>query len=276
MPLFNKVAVIGSGLIGGSIALAIKKNKLAKEIVGVSLHQESLKLALKRRAIDKGSLSLGIIAGADLIILATPVDVIINSKNKISKIIDRNCIVIDVGSTKEKIVASLEKIFPNYVGTHPLAGSEKRGIVHAHSGMFKGSLCILTPTKITPKSTLERVRSLWVRLGAKVVLLSPREHDKVLAFTSHLPHIVAFALIGSVPNNSLKFAASGLKGTTRIAASNALLWLDVFLSNKKNLLKALAIFESNLSQLKEAIRKNDEQALKRILDKSRNKREQLK
>ena len=140
MKLFNKVAIVGVGLIGGSIALAIKKHRLAHEIIGVSRHTKSLLLAKKMGAIDRGSQDINIIKDADLVILATPVNTIINLAPKILKVIKRACIVSDVGSTKEQIVKILEKIFPNYIGSHPLAGSEKRGIINADPKIFKDSL----------------------------------------------------------------------------------------------------------------------------------------
>lgn len=275
MSTFNKVAIIGTGLIGGSLALAIKKRHLAKEIVGVSLHKESLNIALKRKIIDRGSLSLEIIKGADLLILATPVEVIITQKEEIAKIITKECIVIDVGSTKEKIVASLEKEFPNYLGAHPLAGSEKRGIAYADGAIFDNSLCILTPTKKTAKPVLEKIKNLWLRLGTRVVLLSPKKHDEVLSFVSHLPHVIAFSLINSIPENCLKFASGGLKSSTRISGSDAILWRDIFLSNPRNLLKAIGSFEKNLLKIKSLIRKNDKLALVNTLSKAKKKRDSL-
>jgi len=274
MAMFKKVAIVGTGLIGGSIALAIKKQKLAKEIVGVSRHKESLSLALKRGIIQRGSLSLKIIKDAELLILATPVDAIIKKSADIAKI-NKNCIVIDVGSTKEKIVSTLERIFPNYVGTHPLAGSEKRGVAYSDADLFINSLCILTPTKRTSKSALGAIRNLWGKLGAKVVLLSPKKHDEILSFTSHLPHVIAFSLISSIPNNYLSFASGGLKSSTRISASEAILWRDIFVSNRKNLLRAIKTFEANLSRIKSLIKNNNQTPLERILKQAKNKRDSL-
>ena len=276
MPMFNKVAIIGTGLIGGSLALEIKKKKLAREVVGVSKHKSSISLALKMKAIDKGSISLKIIKGADLLIIATPVDTIIGLKNEILKYVDKDCVVTDVGSTKEKIVARLEKIFPNYVGSHPLAGSEKRGIINASTSIFDGSLCILTPTKNTTLRSLNNIKQLWKSLGTRVIILTPMEHDRVLSFVSHLPHVVAFSLINTVPGKLLKFSSGGLKDTTRIAASDTTLWKDILLSNRRNLLAAIRLFEVNLDKIKSAIKTNNIQAIKRILLQSKRVRESLK
>lgn len=276
MPLFNKVAIIGTGLIGGSLALGIKKNKLAHEVVGVSKHKKSISLALKMKAIDKGSVSLKIIKGADLLIIATPVDTIIGLKDEILKYIDKDCIITDVGSTKEEIVGRLEAVLPNYIGSHPLAGSEKRGIINASASIFDGSLCILTPTKKTTFAALKNIGRFWKSLGARIIILTPKDHDKVLSFVSHLPHIVAFSLIKTVPENLLMFSSGGLRDTTRIAASDAILWRDILLSNRKNLLDAIRLFEINLAKIKSAIKNNDSQALEKILLQSKKIRENLK
>ncbi len=272
MRLFNKVAIIGVGLIGGSIAQAIKKKGLAGEVVGVSRHKKTLLLAKRLKAIDRGSQDLNIIKGADLVILATPVDMIMNLAAKISPLVSKECIVSDVGSTKQKIVSKLERIFPRYVGTHPLAGSEKRGIVNAQSDTFKDSLCIFTPTRYTDKKAQEKLWSLWTKLGAKVVLLSPEIHDKILSFVSHLAHLAAFSLIATMPPGYLKFASGGLKDTTRIAASDSELWADIFLSNQKYIMKAVTSFQENLGKIKSAINRRDKKLLIQILKKARAKR----
>jgi len=275
MRLFNKVAVVGTGLVGGSLAISIQKKGLAGEVVGVSRHAKNIALAVKIGAIDRGSRELGIIKDADLVVLATPVDSIIKLSRKVSRLIRPDCIVMDVGSTKEKIVSCLEGEFANFVGSHPLAGSEKRSIAYAHAGMFKGSLCILTPTGKTRKPALNKIKKLWESVGARVVLLSPGTHDSILAFVSHLPHVVAFSLINSVPGACLSFASGGLKDTTRIAASDAELWGEIFLSNRKNLLRAIGVFQKRLSDIRSALNKEDARSLQRALREAKIKREKL-
>jgi len=275
MRLFNKVAIVGVGLIGGSLALAMKKKRIALRIVGVSRHKSTLLLAKKVGAIDKGSQHLSIIEGADLVILATPVNTILNLAETIFRFIRRDCIVCDVGSTKQDIVSELSKIFPNFVGSHPLAGSEKRGINHASSDIFKNSLCILTPISNTNRKALEKIQKLWHRLGAKTVFLSPDIHDRALSFVSHLPHILAFSLMGIIPPRYLKLGANSLKDTTRIAVSDSRLWADIFLSNRKNVLKSIQIFQKNLSRIQSAVNKKDKKLLIKILQDAKNKRETL-
>ena len=273
--MFRKVAIVGTGLIGGSLALSIKKKRIASEVVGVSRHKKSLAAAKRIGAIDKGSLNLRIIKDADLIILATPVNMILNLAAKISKISGTDAIITDVGSTKQEIVAKLESIFPNFVGSHPLAGSEKRSISNADSEMFIGSVCILTPTRKTKRPALKRIKRFWNRLGATTIDLSPENHDKILYFTSHLPHIAAFSLIESVLHQYLEFASGGLKDTTRIAASDRELWADIFLSNRKNILKGIVVLEKNLANIKSALNNKDRKSLIKILKRAKKKREKL-
>ena len=275
MRLFNKVAIIGTGLIGGSMALAIKKKCLAHQIIGVSRHKNTLIWGKNSHIIDKGSQDLSIIQDADLVVLATPVNTILKLAGIILKFIRKDSIVTDVGSTKKEIVSKLSKIFPNYVGSHPLAGSEKRGLVNASTDIFKNSLCILTPAKNTNPKALKRIKDLWNRLGARVIFLSPDTHDRILSFVSHLPHVIAFSLIDIVPDKYLKFGATGLKDTTRIALSDSRLWVDILLSNRENMLKAIEDFEHNLSRIKSAINKREERTLIKILKRAKGKREIL-
>jgi prephenate dehydrogenase len=275
MRLFNRVAIVGTGLIGGSMGLAIKKRKLAREVIGVSRHKKTLSLAKRAHAIDRGSQDLKSIKDADLVILAVPVDTILKLAPAISKIIRKECFVTDVGSTKQGIVAKLNRIFPRFIGSHPLAGSQKRGVLNANFDLFKGSLCILTPAKDTQKTAQEKIKRLWVQLGARVIVLAPQTHDKILSFTSHLPHVAAFSLISAVPKQFLKFASTGLGDTTRIAASEAELWSDIFLSNRGHLLCSIAALESNLSRIKSAIKQRDKKLLNKILKGAKAKRDSL-
>ncbi len=273
MKLFNKVAIIGTGLIGGSFALALKKKGIASQVVGVSRKRATLAEAKKIGAIDKGSQGLGIVTGADLVVFAAPVEAIIKLAPRVKGLIGKDSIVIDVGSTKDKIVSCLDKIFPNYVGTHPLAGSEKRGVRNARAGIFRGSLCILTPTGKTRAATLKKVNLLWKRLGTKTVFLKPGVHDKILSFTSHLPHIIAFSLIASIPGKYLGMSSAGLRDTTRIAASDNEIWEQILLSNGRHIIGSIRAFEKNLSAITSAIQKKNKRALGSILTQARRKRD---
>ena len=275
MRLFNKVAIIGVGLVGGSIALAIKKRKLAHKIVGVSRRRKTLLLARQRGAIDKGAQELSIIKDADLVIFATPVSTILNLAPRAAKFIKPDCIVSDVGSTKKKIASKLGKLFAHYVGSHPLAGSEKQGVINASPDIFKDSLCILTPINTTNPKDLQKIKRLWVKLGARVLSLAPEKHDKILSVISHLPHIIAFSLMKGIPGSYLRLASSSLRDTTRIAASDSQLWADIFLSNQKDMLSSIGLFQKNLSRIKSAINKKDKGLLLKILRDAKKKRDSL-
>ncbi len=272
---FKKVAIVGIGLIGGSLGLAIKQKRLARQVVGVSRREKNLAFAKKIGAIDWGSQDISIIEGADAVLLATPIRVILELAPLISKVIDRNCLVTDVGSTKSVIVKKLSSLFPNYVGSHPLAGSEKTSIIHAQADIFENTLCILTPTAGTRRLALAKIKALWNELGAKIVNLSPALHDRILAFVSHLPHAVAFSLIGAIPLKYLRFAAGGLKDTTRIAASDSELWADILLTNRKNIHNSISLLERNLKRMRDAIREGNRKELIRILEQARAKRNRL-
>lgn len=276
MKMFNKVVIIGTGLIGGSLGLALRKQGLAGQVVGLSRHQKNVRLAKKAGAIDCVGLSLEVVSDADLVILATPVNTIIEFALKIEKKLRNDCIVIDVGSTKERIVSKLSALLPNFLGCHPLGGSEKKGIVNLADGLFKGSICILTPTAKTSYRTLNKVKRLWNKLGANIIILSAKKHDQVLAFTSHLPHAVAFSLINSIPDQYLSLSSSGLRDTTRISNSDAHLWTEIFLSNRINLLADLSIFQRKLSALKLSLARKNKGRLIEILAAANKKRKKLK
>ncbi|MFA5115362.1 MAG: prephenate dehydrogenase [Candidatus Omnitrophota bacterium] len=275
MRLFKEVAIIGPGLIGGSIALAIKEKKISLRVTAVSRHKKTIDLARKLKAIDSGSRSLSIVKSADLLILAVPVETILRLADALKGLLPQDCIVVDVGSSKKKIVAKLQRLFPFYIGAHPLAGSQNQGIKNARADMFKGSLCVLTPTARTKPVVLDKVSRMWKMFGARVALLSPKEHDRILAMVSHLPHCVSFALMAALPKGHLKYASSGLRDTTRIAGSDAGLWVDIFLSNRENMLKAIAVFQKKLEAVKKAIRSKDRAVLIRRLTQSNRKRRLL-
>ena len=275
MKLFNKVVIVGVGLIGGSIGLCIKKNNLAKQVVGISRRSQTINSAVACSAIDKGFIDIRAVQEADLVVLATPVNSIIDIGAKIAKLIKPGTLVTDTGSTKKLIVGKLETKISNFVGAHPLAGSEKQGVNYADQHLFKHSVCVLTPTRKTPDLALSKIRHFWGELGCRVIYLSPAKHDKYISYISHLPHIVAFSLMQSLPKDTLFLASSGLRDTTRIAASPAKLWADVLFTNSDNVLQALKQFHSCLSGIQSAIKKKDTKALERILRQARLKRESL-
>jgi prephenate dehydrogenase len=248
---------------------------LCGTVVGVSRHKASIARAQKIGVIDQGSCNISVISGADLVIVATPVQTIMSLAANIRQHVAKDCLVTDVGSAKQEIVACYEKIFSSYVGSHPMAGSEQRGVDNAAGDLFQDSLCIVTPTRRTPKKAEQIVTELWRALGAGVVIMRPAVHDAAVSAVSHLPHAVAFSLIKSVPEQYLRLAATGLRDTTRVAASDAGLWADIFLSNSKNVVADIVRFQKQLDLIKTAIKSKNRTALERNLEKARRARERL-
>jgi prephenate dehydrogenase len=276
--MFKKVAIIGVGLIGGSIGLALKKKRISRQILGVCRHQSSINKAKRVRAIDQGSLDYkSAVQDAELIILASPVGQIIKTARVISPYLKKGCIVTDAGSTKEELVRRIEKIIPRgcyFVGAHPLAGSEKRGVDVARADLFKGAICILTKTAKTNLSALRKMAKFWQLLGSRIKILTPREHDRVVAEISHLPHLAATQLI-EVAQRSLTFAARGFFDTTRIASSDAEIWTDIFLTNKRFIIQAIDRYVSRLKQVRGLIRKDDRRKLSAGFKKAKTLRDAL-
>jgi prephenate dehydrogenase len=277
--LFRKAVILGTGLIGGSVGLALKKHGLAGKVVGHSRHEASLRTALTMGAIDEAEMDLQkAIAGADLVILASPARVIIENIRDIARHLRRDCIVTDVGSTKQAIVDAAEKYLPAhvlFVGSHPMAGSEKSGIAHASVDLFNGAAVIMTPTARTNKLAKDKVKQLWAKFGADVKVMEPGKHDEILAFVSHLPHLAAFAIMRAVPDEFLPHGSTGLKDTTRVAASSSKMWGDICFSNYRNVLKAVDEMAKSLSELRKAIVDKDEAALTQYLHQAKTKREAL-
>jgi len=261
---FKKIAIIGAGLIGGSIGLAAKRKGLAREIVGVCRHQKSLRQAKRIKAIDRGTLNYReAVEGADLVILATPISQIIKIAGEIAPYLKKGCLVTDAGSTKSKIVAEVEKVFSGdiaFVGAHPLAGSEKRGVSEARTNLFKGTLCILTKSRKTKLAALEKINSFWQAIGCRVIKLTPQAHDQIVAVISHLPHLAAVQLV-KVGRKNLNFAASGFRDTTRIASSDAEVWSDICLTNKKFIIQAIDEYIARLKLMRNLISKDDKRGL---------------
>jgi prephenate dehydrogenase len=247
--------------------------------VGIGHHEDSLKEAQKIGAIDEGTLDFNKgILGADLIVLATPVNTILDFIELLGKEHRRGCIITDLGSTKVAIVERAEKVLHHsllFVGSHPLVGSEKKGPGAANAQLYEGGVCVMTPTDKTNRLAKEKIKHFWSQLGSSVQFMLPSEHDQVLAYISHLPHLTAFALMKAMPDDFLVHATQGLKDSTRIAASDAQIWKDIVLTNHKPVLKALDEAVKVLAAMRRAIVSRDQDALMDIFKQARAKRERL-
>lgn len=250
---FGTVCIVGPGLIGGSIGLGLKKRNLAKTIIGVGHRASSLEKALELNAIDIGTLHIDeAVKDADIVILATSVNHIIDTAKKVIQFMKNNAILTDVGSTKnlivERITQSIRKDI-SFVGAHPIAGSEKKGVEFASPNLFEGCICIITPSHDQTKA-LETISRLWQSIGAKVQYLTPEQHDEILAYVSHLPHLIASCLVNAIKKEHLNYGSSGLRDTTRVASGDPELWKDIFDQNRENVIKTIDKFMAELAGFK--------------------------
>ncbi len=282
----KRVAIVGVGLIGGSIGMAIKRRKLAGEVIGIGRRKESLEKALRFGAVDRSTLDIGQgVKEANLIVVATPVSVIVEMVRRMMPSLHEGQILTDVGSTKKRIVEDVERIISNgvsFVGGHPMAGSEKKGVESAKSELFDGSTCVLTPGSSTSKEALEMVTFLWKGMGAEVVVMEPKEHDFLVAAVSHLPHLIATTLVNIVDNlrkkgeGVLPLVASGFRDSTRIASSPPEMWKDIYLANKEDILRVLQKFRTFLGRMEKFISNEDVENLLAELKRAKISRDEMK
>jgi prephenate dehydrogenase len=270
------VAIVGVGLIGGSIGLALRARSLAGRVVGIGRNPEGLAEALRLGAIDAAATDLAEgVAGADVVVVCTPVPLIAEAVRAAAGHGPAHLLVTDAGSTKRTIVEAVERdprACGAFVGGHPIAGSERKGASFADGNLFEGRACVVTPTPRTPPDRLARARDFWASLGCRVVALDPIAHDEALALTSHLPHVVAACLAATVPEEILGLAAGAYRDGTRVAGSDAALWSGIFLENQGPLLRALDRYEGRLAALRTRLEAGDEAALRVWWDEARTRR----
>lgn len=283
-PLFNRIAVIGVGLIGGSLARACRDG-IARRVIGLDVEQTHLQHALSLGLVDQADdLPTGV-EGADLVVVAVPVGAIMGVVRAIAPHLGAECTVTDVGSVKGDLVAEVEAEIPAgrmYIGGHPIAGTERSGPEAARAGLFRDSLCVLTPTSRTAVDALGKVTRLWEEVGSRVVLMDPFLHDRIFALVSHLPHLVAYALMSTLPSLAeegdeiLRFSAGGLRDFTRIAASDPTMWRDILIRNRKEVLESITVFQKVLHRFEEMIRTQDAVRLMEEFQRAKEMREQLR
>lgn len=273
------LAIVGVGLIGGSIGLAAKKAGLARRVLGAGRQQKSLDEALATGCIDEGFIDVAeAVRRANFVVFCTPVDRLVEQVVGLAPLCQNGTLLTDAGSTKGAIVAGIEGKLPPgvaFVGSHPLAGSEKRGARFADAGLFFDKLTVVTPTAHTDPAAVERVAQFWRRLGSRVRLMSPEDHDKALAMTSHLPHLLASALAGLLPDSLREFTATGFRDTTRIASGDPELWTGIFLQNRSAVVEALDSLLVRLDALRTAIQHEDRMALDELLTQAKRTRDAL-
>ncbi|MBI4843780.1 MAG: prephenate dehydrogenase/arogenate dehydrogenase family protein [Nitrospirae bacterium] len=279
---FDKITIIGVGLLGSSFALALKRVGINAVITGVGRNEEKLAKAEELGIIDEHTtIAADGVVGADLVLLAAPVGQLENIAEDIRNDLKKGAIVTDVGSVKGDLVRKIEALMPegvSFVGGHPIAGKERAGFEAATSDLFWGAKCIITPTPETDKDALEKVTELWKQLGAKVFHMTPDEHDEIYSAVSHLPHVVAYALVNSIAGlreDILDFGGRGLKDMTRIALSPTELWKDICSQNSDKILKSLNDFSSNISGIIKRFEKSDWKGLEEEFLKAKEARQRL-
>lgn len=261
---FNKVTVLGVGLLGASVALALREQGLCGTIHGYGRTEENLRQAMEQGIIDNYSLDAReACEDADLVFLATPVGLFRGIAGEIKDILKKGALVTDVGSVKGGLVYELEALMPegiHYIGSHPIAGSDSSGAVDARPDLFHNARCIVTPTPGSDKKAMERIISVWKSFGCTVELIDPFRHDEIYAAVSHLPHLAAYALVNTVDDinaDYISFAGQGFKDTTRIALSSPEIWRDIALLNRDNLIKFLGLLKGNLEKIETLLKDSD-------------------
>ena len=280
MNLFKQTTLIGIGLIGSSIARAIKKKNLSRKICIFSRSQKTINKAKKLKLGNIYTTHLKqSVKNSDLVILCTPLSTYETILKKISNNIMPNAILSDVGSVK----LSVDKIFSKFLNkgfhiipAHPIAGTEKSGPEAGFAELFVRRWCVLTPSSNYDKKSLNKIQKLWINLGSKTLIMKPENHDKILALTSHMPHLISYSIVLSVLNINakekskvIKFSAGGFRDFTRIASSDAIMWKDIFLNNKKNLLKTVKEFEKSLNLIKNLVKTDKSKKLLNIFSKTK-------
>ena len=284
--MFKKVCIIGCGLIGSSLARVIKKHNLSEKIVSSNRSDIVNKKVLELKIVDDSSSDTQkMVNDSDLIIIATPLSSYENVILKIKNSLKNGMILTDVGSVKERVISLVEKAIPkdvSWIPSHPIAGTEESGPEAGFSELFKNRWCILTPSKKAKEKDINTLKSFWKKIGSKVDIMDAKQHDYILSITSHIPHLVAYNIVTTSINIQdekqsaiVKYSAGGLRDFTRIAASNPIMWRDIFIQNKKNTLKEIEKFIANLEDLKNAIENEDGKKLEEIFIKTKKIRKEI-
>lgn len=264
---FTNVAIIGVGLIGGSLAKVLKANGLAGEVLGAGRSREGIETALKLGVIDRIEQDVvRAVVNADLVVLATPVGSFEGIVKEVCPALKPGAIVTDVGSVKGDLVRAIEKALPagvHYVPGHPIAGKEKSGVSAATESLFRGATCIITPTPQTNPQALEAVKALWRTAGSTVITMDPDMHDKIFGAVSHLPHVAAYAMVNTVADlntgseDYITFSGAGFRDFTRIAESSPEMWTDICLLNRENIIQMIEKYQFTLNRLKKLLLAKD-------------------
>lgn len=276
---WKRVAIIGVGLIGGSFGQAIRERGLARRIVGIGRSEENLRIARDRGLIDEATTDLTEgVRGADFVFVSVPAQQIVPIVRSIEPSLSPEAMITDAGSVKQWIVAPLlsDLQYPGrFVGGHPIAGTEKSGAAAAFGSLFKDQLCLLTPTKKTERRALQGVEETWRAIGARVELIDPAVHDEIFGLVSHLPHMVAYALMNTVLDShpqAIQYSGGGLRDFTRVVESPPEMWRDICRMNRDPILRGLERYRDELAKLTDAIRRGEERKLTEFFERAKKAR----
>ncbi len=280
---FEKVTVIGLGLIGGSLAAALRESGEVGEVFGVERDAESLRFALENGIADAGAPEIGPgISGSEIVVVSTYVDTIARVAGEVSGSVSPGTVVCDVGSVKASIVREMENAPRNirFVGAHPIAGKETSGVMESDPGLFSGKRCVVTPVESTSPEALSMVKKLFSLVGSEVVEMDPESHDEVFSLVSHLPHAVAYSLVSAVAlrggeRNLFDFSGGGLADFTRIAGSSPEMWAGIFIENRDALLDAIRGFAGKLGEIEKAVASGNVENLAALLREARDSKRNL-
>jgi prephenate dehydrogenase len=280
MPI-ARLSILGVGLMGGSVALAARKHLNSCRVLGYGHKNDTLQQAIRIGAIHEATSDpAAAVRDADLILLAAPVGQLSQILTSIASHVKQDAVVTDVGSTKRSIVSAADRILPaqlrgRFVGSHPMAGGERPGVAHAWADLLAGGLCILTPTPQTDPRSLDLVDQFWRAIGMRTTRMSPADHDRLVATASHLPHLLAVALMATQSDQSLDIGGRGLLDTTRLAAGDGSLWRDIFLDNADNLKEAVTHFRRRLDEVESLLDPAKTEQLKHYLDRIASQRRRI-
>jgi prephenate dehydrogenase len=277
--LFGTLAIVGVGLLGGSLGLACRERGIAKRIIGVGRDLSRLAKAVSAGIIDEAFVDLKpATSQADLIVVCTPVDQVADVVGEVAQFAPPHALITDVGSTKGTIdLAVRAKRLPpgRFIGSHPIAGSEKVGFEHAVSHLFDWKVCIICPDEKTPADRVEFLTNFWNSVGSRVIPLAPSDHDNVVALTSHLPHVAAAAMASLLPQELVPFVGTGFRDTTRVASGNPDLWVSILMNNRPAAAVALASLQQMLSKYQVALSHGNAEALAGLLSAGKTSRDRL-
>ena len=276
---FSHIAIIGVGLLGGSIGLALRAAGSTASIVGYSRRRETLEKAVQYGVVDRWTLDIQeAVTQADLVILCTPVGLFADLLTQMCPALAKGVIITDVGSTKRTVVAAATRILPDtcaFVGSHPMAGSEKRGVEYARADLFHGATCIVTPTAACRSADVRAVEEIWEMLQMRVVRLSPEEHDAAVSDISHLPHVLAAALVSMQSYSAMPLAGKGFLDTTRVASGDIAMWRDILLDNRDNVKASLDRLQREIATLRRLLAPSKSEALSQWLALAASRRDEL-